>query len=68
MDNMNQSNMMDPLLFAGFPAAAGCASSSAQTTVITPTSGNPNLLLGTLPIIIIYQQGQQMQHKQLQEE
>ena len=71
MDNMNQSNMMDPSSVYGLPPCSGpgCASSSAQATVITPTSGNPNL--PTLEDIANYNylstQGQQMQHKQLQD-
>ena len=71
MDNMNQSNMMDPSSVYGLPPCSGpgCASSSAQATVITPTSGNPNL--PTLEDIANYNylstQGQRMQHKQLQD-
>lgn len=71
MDQMNQSNMMDPSSMYGLPPCSGpgCPSSPSQTTITTPTPGNPNL--PTLEDIANYNYlsayEQQMQHEQLQD-
>lgn len=71
MDHMNQSNMMDPSSMYGLPpcSGSGCPTSLSQTTITTPTPGNPNL--PTLEDIANYNYlssyEQQQQHEQLQD-
>ncbi len=70
MDNAN-ANMMDPSSLYGIPPCAGpgCPSSPMQTTITTPTPGNPNLPsledIANYNYLSAYEK--QMQRQQLQE-